>query len=166
MTLTDALLTAMALDLGEALVAKGARVSCVESCTGGWIAKTLTDVPGSSAWFGWGWVTYADDAKHELVGVPAETLAAHGAVSEAVVAAMAHAGRCLSGAEFAVAVSGIAGARGRDAGETRRHGLVCLGRSGECNQTPRIRRQSGFDTPPGRGLRPARVVGPGRQQHR
>ena len=112
MTPTDALLTAMALDLGEALLAKGARVSCVESCTGGWIAKTLTDVPGSSAWFGWGWVTYADEAKHELVGVSAETLAAHGAVSEAVVAAMAHAGRCLSGAEFAVAVSGIAGPEG------------------------------------------------------
>ncbi len=115
---SDKDLTALARDLGEVLLARGARVACVESCTGGWIAKTLTDVPGSSAgpgssaWFGWGWVTYADDAKRRLVGVPAEMLEAHGAVSEPVVAAMARAGRRLSGAEFAVAVTGIAGPDG------------------------------------------------------
>ena len=112
MTPSDAPLTALALDLGEALRARGARVACVESCTGGWIAKTLTDVPGSSAWFGWGWVTYANDAKRQLVGVPEAILTARGAVSEAAVAAMARAGRVLSGAEFAVAVSGVAGPDG------------------------------------------------------
>ena len=112
MTPTDAQLTVLARDLGEALRDRGARVACVESCTGGWIAKTLTDVPGSSAWFGWGWVTYANDAKRQLVGVPEAILAAHGAVSEAAVAAMARAGRILSGAEFAVAVSGVAGPEG------------------------------------------------------
>ena len=112
MTPSDAHLTALAGDLGEALRERGARVACVESCTGGWIAKTLTDVPGSSAWFGWGWVTYANDAKRQLVGVPEAILAAHGAVSEAAVAAMARAGRILSGAEFAVAVSGVAGPDG------------------------------------------------------
>ena len=108
----DEKLTALAHSAGEALRARDARIACVESCTGGWIAKTLTDVPGSSAWFGWGWVTYADDAKRRLVGVPPETLEAHGAVSEPVAAAMARAGRHLSGAEFAVAVTGIAGPDG------------------------------------------------------
>ena len=112
MTPTDAELTALARSLGEALLAKGARVACVESCTGGWIGKTLTDVPGSSAWFGWGWVTYADEAKRQVAGVTAETLGVHGAVSEAAAAAMARAGRRLSGAEFSVAVSGIAGPGG------------------------------------------------------
>ena len=112
MTPTDAQLTVLARDLGEMLRAGGARTACVESCTGGWIAKTLTDVPGSSAWFGWGWVTYADDAKRQLIGVPEAILAADGAVSEAVVAAMARAGRVLSGADFAVAVSGVAGPGG------------------------------------------------------
>lgn len=109
---SDAQLTALARALGEELQLRGARVASVESCTGGWVAKTLTDVPGSSAWFGWGWVTYANDAKRQLVGVPEAILAAHGAVSEAAVAAMARAGRILSGAEFAVAVSGVAGPDG------------------------------------------------------
>lgn len=112
MTPSDVHLTELAREVGEALVRNGARVACVESCTGGWIAKTLTDVPGSSAWFGWGWVTYSNDAKRQLVGVPEAILTAHGAVSEAAVAAMARAGRILSGAEFAVAVSGVAGPEG------------------------------------------------------
>lgn len=112
MTPSDAHLTELAREVGEALARNGARVACVESCTGGWIAKALTDVPGSSAWFGWGWVTYANDAKRQLVGVPEAVLAAHGAVSEAAVAAMARAGRVLSGSEFAVAVSGVAGPDG------------------------------------------------------
>ena len=109
---TDKDLTALARCAGEALRARDARVACIESCTGGWIAKSLTDVPGSSAWFGWGWVTYANDAKRQLLGVPAETLNAYGAVSEPVAAAMARAGCRLSGAEFAVAVTGIAGPHG------------------------------------------------------
>ena len=112
MTPSDAQLTDLARNLGEALRERRARVACVESCTGGWIAKTLTDVPGSSEWFGWGWVTYANDAKRQLVGVPEAILSTHGAVSEAAVAAMARAGRVLSGADFSVAVSGIAGPEG------------------------------------------------------
>lgn len=117
MTPTDAQLTALAHSLGEALRVRGARVACVESCTGGWIAKALTDVPGSSEWFGWGWVTYDNEAKRQLVGVPEAILAAHGAVSEAAVGAMARAGRVLSGAEFSVAVSGIAGPGGGTPGK-------------------------------------------------
>ena len=116
-------------------MARGARVACVESCTGGWIAKTLTDVPGSSAWFGWGWVTYADDAKRQLVGVPAQTLEAHGAVSEPVAAAMARAGRRLSGAEFAVAVTGIAGPDGGTPGKPV--GTVWFAWSGPVTRTER-----------------------------
>ena len=112
MTPSDAHLTELARELGEALARNGARVACVESCTGGWIAKTLTDIPGSSGWFGWGWVTYANEAKRQLVGVPEAVLATHGAVSEAAVAAMARAGRILSGAEYAIAVSGVAGPDG------------------------------------------------------
>ena len=112
MTLSDTELTALARDLGAALLARRSRVACVESCTGGWIAKVLTDVPGSSAWFGWGWVTYGNDAKRQLVGVPEAILTAHGAVSRAAVAAMARAGQILSGAEFSVAVSGVAGPGG------------------------------------------------------
>ena len=87
-------------------------MACAESCTGGWISKTLTDVPGSSAWFGWGFVTYADDAKRDALGVPQSVLSAHGAVSEAVVAAMAERARTRAAAEFSVAVSGVAGPDG------------------------------------------------------
>ena len=112
MTPSDVHLTELARKVGEALSRNGARIACVESCTGGWIAKTLTDIPGSSEWFGWGWITYANEAKRHLVGVPDAILAADGAVSEAAVAAMARAGRVLSGADFAVAVSGIAGPEG------------------------------------------------------
>lgn len=109
---TDRELDRLARALGEALRGRGARVACAESCTGGWISKTLTDVPGSSAWFGWGFVTYADDAKRDALGVPQAVLSAHGAVSEAVVAAMAERARTRAAAEFSVAVSGVAGPGG------------------------------------------------------
>ena len=112
MTPSDRQLTGLAGELGEALRSTGATVASVESCTGGWIARSLTDVPGSSEWFGWGWVTYSNEAKRELVGVPGEVLEAHGAVSAETVLAMARAGRRQSGAEYAMAVSGIAGPDG------------------------------------------------------
>ncbi len=108
----DVQLTSLAGKLGAALRARGACVAIVESCTGGWVAKAITDVPGSSEWFGWGWVTYSNEAKLRLVGVPGELLAVHGAVSGEVVEAMARGARHLSGAEFAVAVSGVAGPGG------------------------------------------------------
>ncbi len=108
----DAALTALACDFGERLRARGETVVTAESCTGGWIAKVLTDVPGSSAWFGYGLVTYADDAKQRLLGVDAGVLARHGAVSRAVVCAMARGALALSGADHAVAVSGVAGPDG------------------------------------------------------
>ena len=97
------------LKLSEALVAElaaaGKMVSTAESCTGGWIAKAITDVAGSSAVFAYGLVSYSNGAKESLVGVQPKTLQLHGAVSEAVVEEMAKGALHLSGADIAVAVS-------------------------------------------------------------
>ncbi|MCZ0952331.1 MAG: nicotinamide-nucleotide amidohydrolase family protein [Rhodospirillaceae bacterium] len=144
---SDVQLTELASAVGEALARHGAGVACVESCTGGWIAKALTDVPGSSAWFGWGWVTYANDAKRQLVGVPDAILATHGAVSEVAVAAMARAGRILSGADFAVAVSGVAGP---DGGTPEKPvGTVWFGWDGPADVIDRVRPRAGDTSVPG-----------------
>ena len=83
-----------------------------ESCTGGWIAKALTDRPGSSAWFLGGVVSYSDTLKTSLLDVPAALIAEHGAVSDAVVRAMAQGARVRFGADLAVATSGVAGPDG------------------------------------------------------
>jgi nicotinamide-nucleotide amidase len=109
---TDAELTDLAASLGHALRAQNARVATAESCTGGWIAKALTDIPGSSQWLEGAVVAYSNAAKLSLLGVPSELLAAHGAVSEPVVRAMAEGARARLGVELAVAVSGIAGPDG------------------------------------------------------
>ncbi|MFC4159468.1 CinA family protein [Chitinimonas lacunae] len=98
--------------LGLALAARGWRVSAAESCTGGGIAAAITDIPGSSAWFDAGFVTYANSAKTALLGVDAATLAMHGAVSEATAREMAMGARRVAAADLAVAVSGIAGPAG------------------------------------------------------
>ncbi len=90
----------------------GRVLGTAESCTGGWIAKACTDLAGSSAWFAGGLVTYTDQAKQACLGVRAATLARFGAVSEAVAAEMVE-GVCERlGADFGVAVSGIAGPGG------------------------------------------------------
>jgi len=117
MRCSDAALARQAEQLGRLLHAAGYRVAAAESCTGGWIAKTLTDVPGSSAWFERGYVTYSNEAKTEMLGVPTATLAAHGAVSEAVVRAMAEGARVAARADCAVAVSGVAGPGGGSPGK-------------------------------------------------
>ena len=109
---TDRELAELADRLGRALVARNWTACTAESCTGGWIAKVMTDVPGSSAWFGTGFVTYANEAKMGLLDVPAAVLEAHGAVSEPVVIAMAQVARSRAGADLAVAVSGVAGPEG------------------------------------------------------
>ncbi|HXS80695.1 MAG TPA: CinA family protein [Gammaproteobacteria bacterium] len=115
MTPSDRDLEALALKLGRALQERRARVATAESCTGGWIAKALTDVPGSSQWFDGGIVAYSNAAKIALLGVPGDALAAHGAVSEETVRAMAEGARTRFAADFAVAVSGIAGPDGGSA---------------------------------------------------
>jgi len=102
----------MAARLGEALLTRGERLAAAESCTGGWIAKVVTDIPGSSGWFDRGFVTYSNEAKQELLGVAAATLDSHGAVSEATVRAMVAGTFAHSRADLALAVSGIAGPGG------------------------------------------------------
>ncbi|MCC7290795.1 MAG: nicotinamide-nucleotide amidohydrolase family protein [Phycisphaerales bacterium] len=107
------------------LTAQGRRVATAESCTGGLLAKMLTDVSGSSAYFTRGYVTYADEAKAELLGVPASLLAEHGAVSEEVARSMAAGCLKVSSVDFAVSITGVAGPTGGSA--ERPVGLVCFG---------------------------------------
>jgi len=109
---SDKELERLARIVGKLLSARGLTVTTAESCTGGWVARVLTDVSGSSAWFGWGFVTYANAAKAAMLGVPGDLLAEHGAVSEPVVRAMAEGARRKSGADLALAVSGVAGPDG------------------------------------------------------
>jgi len=98
--------------LAQLLVARGWRMATAESCTGGLIAATCTALSGSSAWFDRGVVTYSNEAKSELLGVPPELIAAHGAVSQPVALAMAEGALQRSRAQVAVAVTGIAGPTG------------------------------------------------------
>lgn len=98
--------------LASILRARGAMLAAAESCTGGLIAAACTSLPGSSDWFERGVVTYSNEAKIELLGVDAQTIAAHGAVSEAVARAMAEGLLQRSHAGVAVAVTGVAGPGG------------------------------------------------------
>ena len=115
---------ALANELGRALHARGYRVATAESCTGGLVAAAITSVPGSSAWFERGFVTYSNEAKCAMLGVPAGLIDAQGAVSEAVACAMAAGAVANSEAECALSVTGIAGPDGGTA--TKPLGLVCL----------------------------------------
>jgi len=99
-------------ELGECLRVNGNMLATAESCTGGLLASTLTDVPGSSEWFKGSVVAYANEVKRDLLGVPAEVLEAHGAVSEPVVLAMAQGVLQTVGADISVAISGVAGPGG------------------------------------------------------
>lgn len=101
-----------AFALGEQLIARGVSVTCAESCTGGLVAAELCRVPGISAVLREAYVAYADESKTSLLGVPPELLAAHGAVSSEVAAAMAHGAAQRAGARLALAVTGIAGPDG------------------------------------------------------
>lgn len=98
--------------LVEELTESGKAVATAESCTGGWVAKAITDVAGSSAVFGYGIVSYSNGAKESIIGVQNKTLEDHGAVSSEVVEEMAKGTLRLSGADIAVAVSGVAGPDG------------------------------------------------------
>ncbi len=98
--------------VGRVLVARGWRVATAESCTAGWVVKALTDVPGSSRWVESGYVAYSNAAKIRDLNVSVATLRRHGAVSEATVLAMARGAVRATGADIAVAVSGIAGPDG------------------------------------------------------
>ena len=109
---TDEELLDLAVRVGATCRAHGRTLATAESCTGGLVAHLITEVPGSSAYFLGGLVTYADDVKTALVDVPASVLQAHGAVSAQVAVAMAAGARRRLGADLAVAVTGVAGPEG------------------------------------------------------
>ncbi|GHL11575.1 nicotinamide-nucleotide amidohydrolase PncC [Escherichia coli] len=123
--MTDSELMQLSEQVGQALKARGATVTTAESCTGGWVAKVITDIAGSSAWFERGFVTYSNEAKAQMIGVREETLAQHGAVSEPVVVEMAIGALKAARADYAVSISGIAGPDGGSE-EACRHRLVCF----------------------------------------
>ncbi|HET6545638.1 MAG TPA: CinA family protein [Rhodanobacteraceae bacterium] len=108
----DAALSALAGSIAELLLARGLTLVSAESCTGGWIAKVLTDIPGSSLWFECGVVAYSYEAKESLLGVHAQTLERSGAVSQETVVDMVSGALARYGAGVAVAVTGIAGPSG------------------------------------------------------
>jgi nicotinamide-nucleotide amidase len=108
------------LDLGRI---RGATVATAESCTGGMLGAALTDLPGSSDIYAGGFVTYSNSLKRDLLGVPDDLLARHGAVSEPVAAAMAAGARDRTGATHALAITGIAGPGGS---EHKPEGRVCF----------------------------------------
>lgn len=99
-------------EVASLLQRRGCSVAVAESCTGGWLAKLMTDLPGSSAWFERGVVTYSNAAKVEMLGVREETLTGHGAVSAAAVSEMAEGLLRRSHADHGVAISGVAGPDG------------------------------------------------------
>ncbi len=111
--------------VGRLLAERGATIALAESCTGGLISKRLTDVAGSSAYFVEGFVTYSNASKTRLLGVPEETIAGHGAVSEPVARAMAEGARRTSGADYGLSVTGVAGPGGGT--DEKPVGLVYVG---------------------------------------
>lgn len=119
--------------LGRELLNRGEWLVTAESCTGGWVAQTVTAIAGSSAWFDRGFVTYSNDAKVDMLGVPETTLARHGAVSEQTARAMAQGALKHSRGHWSVAITGIAGPSGGT--PEKPVGMVCLAwaqRDGGC----------------------------------
>lgn len=115
----------LASQLARRLLDRELMVATAESCTGGLVAATLTDIAGSSAWFERGFVTYSNHAKMEMLGVPADLIETHGAVSEDVARAMAEGALLESRAQVALSITGVAGPGGgtRD----KPVGTVCFG---------------------------------------
>ena len=122
---SDEELHQLAAELGEKLRARGWMLATAESCTGGWVGQPITGLPGCSHWYERGFITYANAAKVEMLDVPEETLATHGAVSEQTAAAMAAGALKHSHAQATLAISGIAGPGGGT--PQKPVGLVCYG---------------------------------------
>jgi len=144
--ITDQQLLELPRRVGAHLLSARHRLVTAESCTGGWIAKAMTDVPGSSQWFDCGYVTYSNTAKSRDLGVSAKTLVDYGAVSEEVVREMTLGALKVSGVEVAVSVSGVAGPDGGTA--SKPVGLVwfCVGvlnASGEPQLAASVQRFNG-----------------------
>jgi nicotinamide-nucleotide amidase len=122
---SDTELNQLAAELGEKLRARGWMLATAESCTGGWVGQVITAQPGSSHWYERGFITYANIAKQEMLGVSAETLETYGAVSEETASAMAAGALKHSHAQATLAISGIAGPGGGT--PQKPVGLVCYG---------------------------------------
>lgn len=125
-------LAELGAELAETLTPRGLTLALAESCTGGLIADTITNVPGSSDFFLGSVVAYANAAKENLLGVPAATLSEHGAVSEAVALAMARGARRALGADLGLGITGIAGPAG--ATPSKPVGLVYLALAGPAGE--------------------------------
>lgn len=108
----DNALFELAEQLGDRLKARAYKIATAESCTGGWIAQIITEVPGSSSWFDRGFVTYSNNAKMQMLGVNPQTLTQYGAVSAEVAKQMVAGALANSEADWAVAVTGVAGPDG------------------------------------------------------
>jgi nicotinamide-nucleotide amidase len=117
-------MNALARKVGEALTARGLKLVTAESCTGGWVAMALTAIAGSSDWFERGYVTYSNEAKREALGVSADTLARHGAVSEKTAREMAAGALARSHGQVALSITGVAGPTGGSADKPV--GTVCF----------------------------------------
>jgi PncC family amidohydrolase len=126
---------ALAQQVGERLRRQGLSLAVAESCTGGLLGAAVTDVPGSSAYFLGGVISYADRVKLDQLGVPAATLRQHGAVSEPVAAAMASGVRQLLQADIGVSVTGVAGP---DAEGSKAVGLTFIGIAADASTTQRF----------------------------
>lgn len=129
--------------VGEALMAREAKLVTAESCTGGWIAKRLTDIPGSSRWLDCGFVTYSNASKQRQLGVAAQILSDHGSVSEQTVTAMAQGALACSDGQIAVAVTGVAGPDGGS--DDKPVGTVWFAWAREDGQTASQRRRFSGD---------------------
>jgi nicotinamide-nucleotide amidase len=128
----------LAAEVGRMLERRGLLLATAESCTGGWVSQAVTSVAGSSRWFDRGFVTYTNLSKQELLGVSAETLSRHGAVSEQTACAMAEGALARSHAQLALAVTGIAGPGGGN--EQKAVGTVWFAWAGIGRQTVSDRR--------------------------
>ena len=138
----DDALTHLAAEVGLRLKKRRWMLATAESCTGGWVAAAMTAIAGSSEWFERGFVTYSNEAKHEMLGVPAELIERHGAVSEEVARAMAVGALRHSRAQITLSITGVAGPGGGS--DDKPVGLVCFGWAvGNLTQVVETKRFSG-----------------------
>ena len=126
---SESVLNVLAEKVATLLSEKGLTISTAESCTGGWVGKEFTGIPGSSKWYGTGFITYSNHAKHNLLKVSKESLISHGAVSKKVVEEMAEGAKKLSKSDLSIAISGIAGPSGGT--KEKPVGTVCFAYSDE-----------------------------------
>lgn len=141
--MSDDTIAALARQLGVLLGERKLMCATAESCTGGLVAGAITDIAGSSGWFDRGFVTYSNEAKMEMLGVPEATLAQHGAVSEPTARAMAEGALARSRAHVAVAITGVAGPGGGS--PEKPVGMVCFAWGVRDAPTRVVTRQFGGD---------------------